>query len=578
MKSRSFHFQSLLVLGSLALFGASSTATAQEFVAKPGVKEFTGTMHVRFAQTADLIARGFAADRIGAVRQQAMANVSGQIVRYYPEVDMALVKLPKGQTENSYSQALMSTKMYEYVTPNWRLYPLAARTPNDPRFPNQWHHKVMKSADAWGVWTGTSNVTIAVVDTGVMITHPDLQGGIVSGYNSVDRKAQVDGGQVVDINGHGTHVAGDAAAQGNNSVGVVGEGWRFKIMPIRTSNDAGGGASGDDIFAGARWAAEHGARVVSASYSGVDDPAVGTTGTYLKSKGALFLYAAGNDARDLTGFSYKDTIVVGASNQSDGRAGFSAYGRGVSVFAPGAGILSTTMDGGYAEFSGTSMSTPVANGACALIFSINPSLTPTKAQQILYSTCDQIGSPAIFGNGRINLYKAALAAKASLNQKIDFAPLAISVLQGTYVSGSLNNVQTGTGSGYVTKSATVTTVGHSMVDALTYKLNFATNRLRLLHPQIKVSTNVGVSGTAMLYIYDLVKKQYVQVKAAPMPVDGTTLTLEIDVPSNLANYVAADGTVKVGARIMSGVGRRGAPGSEFDGKLVFAKLATEAAN
>lgn len=559
-------------LGASLAFGNGANGP---FVEKKGVQEFTGTMIVRPVQMNVLAQRGYSATEAKRVRQGAIDRLRSMRLRYYPEVDEVIVKVPKGQTESTLSQQLMKTGLYEYATPNWMCYPLGQKvTPNDPLLANQWHHTVMRSTEAWAIGKGLSNVTIAVVDTGVFTNHPDLKRGIVPGYNSVDRKAQTEGGQVEDINGHGTHVAGDAAAQGNNAIGVVGCGWNFKIMPVRTSNSPGGGASTEDITAGARWAIEHGAKVASASYSGVDDPAVGTTGTYIKSIGGLFLYAAGNDNRDLSGFQYKDTIVVGASNPSDVKAGFSAYGRGVGLFAPGESILSTTMDGGYQYFSGTSMATPVANGACALIWSINPNLEPDDVQEILYSTCDQIGPKSIYGHGRINLFKAAQLAKVFKSKTTSVVPSGIVTSVGKWIGGSLKDVQTGTGVGYRDTSFFNPQLGDSTVVEATFNMPKNAAGMQYLAPSFQLNATPGLSLTGQVFLYDVVAKKYVLVKATGLPRSGGLVTLAATVEQDFARFVGTGNKVKAAVRVLSPVGRRGEPGGAFTATLKYGEIQT----
>ncbi len=271
----------------------------------------------------------------------------------------------------------------------------------------------MQSAKAWDLTTGSASVICAVTDTGIDLTHPDLAAHRVPGFNAVTDLAEVDGGDVSEINGHGTHVSGCAAAIGNNAVGVAGIGWNLRIMMCRVALDSGGGAYLDDILQAARWAIDHGAKAASSSYSGVDYPAIGTTGTYIKSHGGLYCYAAGNDARDLSGFDYPDTIVVGASWSGEDRAGFSAFGHAVDVFAPGQDILSSCWGGGWCYASGTSMATPVCNGVIGMIWSANPALTPQQVEDILEHSCDDfgaVGNDDVYGWGRVNTFKAVKGA------------------------------------------------------------------------------------------------------------------------------------------------------------------------
>jgi subtilisin family serine protease len=142
-----------------------------------------------------------------------------------------------------------------------------------------------------------------------------------------------------------------------------------------------------------------------------------TTAEYIKSIGGLYLYAAGNDQRDLNMFDWPDLTVVGATDSGENKAWFSAYGQGVDLFAPGQDILASTNGGGYAYYSGTSMATPVANGVASLIWSINPSLTPDEVQTLLYTSCVDFGAPgedSYWGWGRVDVLNAVTAAAATL--------------------------------------------------------------------------------------------------------------------------------------------------------------------
>jgi hypothetical protein len=405
----------LAALLALSIAPISTGVDRPAVVADPGLVEIPGELEF----TGELIVRpkpGLAK----AERRAALALVAAHPHRHEPRTDEFVVTVPvgplrPGAAENELATRLMASGLFAYATPNWRVFP--CETPNDPRFAEQWHHVTMQSAAAWNLHRADAKaeVIIAVTDTGI-VPHEDL-GNRVPGFNAVTDVAEADGGVVTDIHGHGTHVAGCAAAAGDNGVGVSGMGWNLRIMPIRVSEAANGGATMNDLLEGARWAAENGAKIVSASYSGIGTPAIETTGEYLRSLDASLLWAAGNSATDHSGWDFAHVIVVGASDPSDQRAGFSSFGLGVDLFAPGVSILSSIRDGTYGNASGTSMAAPVANGALAVIRSANPLLTAAHAEHVLFHSCDFWGDQAnseALGWGRVNLARAVERAQAAL--------------------------------------------------------------------------------------------------------------------------------------------------------------------
>ncbi|KAA3608026.1 MAG: hypothetical protein DWQ01_13180 [Planctomycetota bacterium] len=401
----------LTAAGSLLSQNPGQHDGSERFVERPGALEFSGRMIVRPWQMVDLLQQGHSQSSAHLIRESAAARLDGWRIRYYEDVDEHIVSVPAGLDENSFAALLDSTGEYQYVHPDWICYPLQA--PNDPNYGSQWHHQTMSSEMGWDIHVGTTATTAAWVDTGVDTNHPDLQANLVSGYNSVDKIPQSSGGNVEDINGHGTHVAGCIGAIGNNGTGVAGVAWDMSLMPIKTSNFSSGGAYLSDILDGARWATSNGAKTASASYTGVENPSVGTTGTEVKNNGGLFFYAADNYNQNHSSFDYPDTIVVGGTDQNDNKASFSSYGVAIDVTGPAVDVWSTRLGGTYGGSSGTSFSTPLANGVTAMIWSANPYLTPDEAQQVLYGSVDDIGAPGeddTFGHGRLNLHQALLDA------------------------------------------------------------------------------------------------------------------------------------------------------------------------
>ncbi len=454
------------LLPILALFPAQTPAQSQ-FTERPGELEFTGRMIVR---------------PIVDAQATAVSRLEGLVIRDFPETREYVVRVPEGMDENSISRAWMATGDYEYVEPDWLCFPLG--DPNDPEYGNQWHHVNMESSQGWDLITGDSNQIISWCDTGVDHAHPDLAANLIPGYNAPDQLEEINGGDTSDINGHGTHVAGCLGAIGNNGVGVAGVTWNMQLMPVRVSNSSSGGAYLSDILDGARWAADNGAKTVSASYSGVDNSSVGTTGTDVKQKGGLFFYAADNNGTNHSGFDYPDTIVVGATDSSDQKPSWSSYGKAIDVAAPGVGILSTVVGGGYQAWSGTSMATPVANGVAAMIFAVNPWFTPDQVQARLYASCDDIGAPGednIHGHGRVNLRKA-INAGLSGDLVLSVTPL----VAGSQATLSLSGASAGQ----------FVWFANSLSGTAVYQISSLMTTAGLNNPNLITRTSANASGNA----------------------------------------------------------------------------------
>lgn len=284
--------------------------------------------------------------------------------------------------------------------------------PNDPGYPNAWHHPVINDPAAWDIANG-SGLTIAVADSGVDPIHPDLAANLVPGWNFYDNNSNTS-----DIYGHGTKVAGSEAAIGNNGIGVIGVAWNAKIMPIRVTG-TNGWATLSALSSAITYAADHGVKTVNVSfdmnYNVCVGGSFGSAADYMYKKGGLVVVAAGNTGALYNCADNPEIVFAGAtSGSNDVLANFSSFGPYVDVVAPGVGIYTTYNGGGYTPFSGTSAASPVTAGVLALIWSANPTLTPGQAEQILFNSAKDLGSPGkdqYYGWGRVDAGKAvALAA------------------------------------------------------------------------------------------------------------------------------------------------------------------------
>jgi parallel beta-helix repeat protein len=343
----------------------------------------------------------------------------------------------------------------EYAEPNYISYS-SETIPNEysdraDLALNQWGLDKIAAPEAWDYETGSPQVVIAIIDTGVDWDHPDLEANIwlnqqdipdngidddengyiddVRGWDFVDisdpswadpnEDYQTRDNDPMDFHGHGTHVSGIAAAVANNATGIAGASWHCKIMAVRAGfkTDSGSGAlESDDASLAIIYAADNGAKVMNLSWgsynsSGIIKDAI----DYAYSKGAVLAGASGNDSIDaeLYPAAYEEVISVAATGQNDTKASFSNYGSSVDVSAPGVNIKSTVFDDDYVNWSGTSMAAPFVSGIAGLIFSHNPGYANIEVKDRIIGTTDNINPinptcEGLLGSGRINAKKALI--------------------------------------------------------------------------------------------------------------------------------------------------------------------------
>jgi subtilisin family serine protease len=341
----------------------------------------------------------------------------------------------------------------EYAEPNYEINldeseagPLVPILPSDPQFTDQWalsnsgQRGGKKGADisatlAWAKTTGSDEVVVAVLDTGVDYNHEDLtenmwrrpekmepyhdnELGTIDdefGYNAID------GGDPMDDNGHGTHCAGIIGAEGENNVGIAGVNWKVQIMPLKFMNAGGSGSTKDAIeainYVIDRKKAGVNVRIISASWGSTQKSrALGEVIRKAYENDILFVAAAGNSSVDNdrnphypSSYDVPNVVSVAALDRHDALASFSNYGaKSVAIAAPGVDILSTWLGNEYEEKSGTSMATPVVSGVAALILAEHPQMSVDDLKKKLLASTDPV--PVLKGKtvtaGRINAAKA----------------------------------------------------------------------------------------------------------------------------------------------------------------------------
>jgi thermitase len=307
------------------------------------------------------------------------------------------------------SAALLADKMKSsgfstYVEPNIKFQ--ASLTPNDPNWTLQWGPKKIEADYAWNTTLGSSSILVAVIDTGIAHTHPDLAANYVAlGYDWVNND-----NNPMDDEGHGTHCAGIIAAVTNNGKGIAGIA-QVKIMAEKGLDDQGSGSS-IDLANCIIDAVDKGADILSMSwgsyfYSNVIHEAL----EYADSKGVLCIGAAGNEGTNLKHYpaALPEVISVSATTSSDARASWSNYGSWIELGAPGEDIFSTYAPSGYRSLSGTSMACPHVAGVAALAWSKFLGYPKDWLRNWLRYTSNDLGSPGFdtyFGYGRVNARKA----------------------------------------------------------------------------------------------------------------------------------------------------------------------------
>ncbi len=357
----------------------------------PGTTLVPGRVLVRFRPGVALSARSEAVSHVNASVETAYSLV--------PRLE--LLRLQGTSTVESAVAALSRDPRVQYAVPDLSVKVTA--TPNDPSYASQWALQAIHAPAAWDRSTGTAGITVAVLDTGAVLTHPDLAANLVPGWNFVNNTSDPS-----DDYGHGTHVAGIIGAVGNNATGIVGINWHVSLMPLKICNGSGQCDLGEEISA-LQYAVAHGAKIANASFGGPygsyqpEEDAIAAAGQ----AGLLYVAAAGNSSTNNdyqpfypASYPLDNLISVAATTSGGGLASFSDYGfNSVQIGAPGQSILSTlptsgplSDPSGYGYESGTSMAAPEVTGAAALLWAEHPDWTMQQVRMRLLETASPLAS------------------------------------------------------------------------------------------------------------------------------------------------------------------------------------------
>ncbi len=369
-----------------------------------------------------------------------------------------VVKLPEDLSVEEAEEIYEASPYVEYAEPDYVLT-ASSKTANDAEFSYLYglnntgqtggdSDADIDAPEAWGVTTGGAETVVAVIDSGVDISHPELKNNVWTNTDEVPNNRIDDdkNGYVDDVNGwdfvnndasvfdsgddpHGTHVAGTIAAEGNNNVGVVGVHWWAQIMPLKFLGPDGSGSTSNAIKA-LDYAVANGAKISNNSYGGVGGYSLSFSLALKKADtaGHLFVAAAGNGGADGIGddndttpsypasYDVPNVVSVAATDNKDALAGFSNYGAtSVDLAAPGVAIRSTLPNSTYGTYSGTSMATPHVAGVAALIKSKGPTLDDAGIKAKLLGSADKKPNPT---------GKEATGGRLNAGQAVDAPPWA----------------------------------------------------------------------------------------------------------------------------------------------------------
>ena len=475
----------VLTVGQSLASTAAGMRLSDSFVVGEAITRFQPAATRRDGLRAQLRALGLMADRPAKSEpRNALVDLAGlkRVAAYRKQASVTQAHFSGGfqivdpilreKLETLYSiKAMRRDPDVADVGPNY--IRRAQFVPNDPLYRFQWHYPQINLPQAWDLTTGTDAI-VAVIDTGVVLSHPDLQGQWVAGYDFISNPSNAGDGDGIDANPddpgdgtdpgggssfHGTHIAGTVAAATNNSVGVAGVAFGAKVMPLRALGRFGG--TDYDIEQAVRYAAglpndsgtvpPRRADVINLSVGGPGF-STATQAVYdqARAAGVVIVAAVGNEGSSTPFYpaAFPSVLGVGAVDIDKARAPYSNFGTAVDVVAPGGntardvngdgkpdGVLSTaasdssgTLVNDYAIWQGTSMATPHVAGVLALMKSVAPNLTPQDIDALLASGAltEDLGTPGRdeqFGDGLINAYKAVIAAADSAGRPVNPMPI-----------------------------------------------------------------------------------------------------------------------------------------------------------
>lgn len=439
----------ILFTGALSVFMAGAPVFGALAISPPD--DMRAFMRSDIREQRSVAARAIAPHRMDEV-----------LVRFTGSDRFSRVPVPTGDSLYNVLASFRARGDVMYAEPNY--IATAYTVPNDLYYSYQWHldnttYGGIHAESAWNVTRG-AGVVVAVIDTGIAYENyfiysqaPDLANtSFVAGYDFINNDTHPN-----DDNGHGTHVAGTVAQSTNNNIGVAGVAYEASLMPVKVLDKSGSGSYAD-VAEGIRWAADHGANVISLSLGGPSSSlALQEAVAYAYNNGVVVVAASGNE-NGVVGYpaAYDDYVIaVGATRFDETRAPYSNYGSSLDIVAPGGdlqvdqngdsygdGVLQQTFSGSYSSFNyyffqGTSMATPHVAGVAALVIANGNAATPDQVRAALESSADDLGATGrdnFYGYGLVNAAAALTYAAGPVDNPPTVsltAPVANATVSGT---------------------------------------------------------------------------------------------------------------------------------------------------
>ena len=482
----------------------------------------------------------------------------GSVAQQIPAINAYLVKLAPGLSMPSAGEFLRAMPGVRYVEPNYKVFAFA--TPNDPYYNQQYGLTRIQAHLAWDLWQPQRTVYIAIIDSGIDYTHPDLtnkirrhSNGAIYGYDAFNLMGWSQ--DFMDYAGHGTHCAGIAAAEINNGIGIAGvASWNplvanshsyVQLMPVKVLDEEGVGTA-STVANGISWAASNGAHILSMSLGTLEmSTAISDAVNYAASLGCVLVAAAGNFASNAPTYPayYSPCIAVAATDANDQLTSWSQYGFWIDIAAPGENILSTMIGGSYYTMSGTSMACPHVSGAAAVLWSYNPYLTSQQVRAALETHVDPYtpynGRTIGNGKGRLNVYRALQGIGAGSPPTLSSLSLnPTTVLSGNASTGTVTLTGSAPSGGFVVNLSSNNTAVATVPSNVTVPAGSMTTNFTVSTQSVSSTTSVTITASAG----GVVRQATLTVNPASTGVKLDSLTIQ---PTSVAGGGTATGTIRL---------------------------------